>query len=247
MNARALILAEIRRSLKRGPLDAERQAELRAQVAAHRRNLVPARATELDHAARIDLFVEMAEAVQATVARVALPAEVPEAVARYLAGENLPADLVMAPDPSLDDIPWETRPLLRIRRGRAEATDAVSLTPCFAAIAETGTLMLISGQGTPTTLNFLPDTHIAVVYADQVVASYEDGWDRLRARTAVDPDGGLLPRTVNFITGPSRTGDIEQQIVLGAHGPRRLHILVVENRRDVEEHGEGGGQSRAVF
>ena len=89
----------------------------------------------------------MAEAVQATVTRVALPAEVPEAVARYLAGENLPADLVMAPDPSLDDIPWETRPLLRIRRGRAEATDAVSLTPCFAAIAETGTLMLISGHG----------------------------------------------------------------------------------------------------
>ena len=176
--ARARYLAEIRRSLKRGPLDAERQAELRAQVAAHRRNLVPARATELDHAARIDLFVEMAEAVQATVARVGLPAEVPEAVARYLAGENLPADLVMAPDPSLDDIPWETRPLLRIRRGRAEATDAVSLTPCFAAIAETGTLMLISGRGTPTTLNFLPDTHIAVVYADQVVASYEDGWDR---------------------------------------------------------------------
>ena len=166
-------------------------------------------------------------------------------MARYLAGENLPADLVMAPDPSLDDIPWETRRLLRIRRGRAEATDAVSLTPCFAAIAETGTLMLISGSGTPTTLNFLPDTHIAVVFADQVVASYEDGWDRLRARTAVDPDRGLLPRAVNFITGPSRTGDIEQQIVLGAHGPRRLHILVVENRQD--EHGEGGGQSRAVF
>jgi L-lactate dehydrogenase complex protein LldG len=137
--------------------------------------------------------------------------------------------------------------LLRIRRGRAEATDAVSLTPCLAAIAETGTLMLISSQGTPTTLNFLPDIHIAVVHADQVVASYEDGWDRLRARTAVHPDGGLLPRAVNFVTGPSRTGDIEQQIVLGAHGPRRLHILVVENRRDVEEHGEGGGQSRAVF
>ncbi|HEY2539079.1 MAG TPA: LUD domain-containing protein, partial [Stellaceae bacterium] len=76
--------------------------------------------------------------------------------------------------------------------------------------------------------------------ADQVVASYEDGWDRLRAiATAREPGPHGLPRAVNFITGPSRTGDIEQQIVLGAHGPRRLHILVVENRQGVE-HGQGG-------
>ena len=138
--------------------------------------------------------------------------------------ENLPAEIVLAPDPSLDDLPWDERPLLRIRRGRAEAGDAVSLTPCFAAIAETGTLMLISGAATPTTLNFLPDTHIVLVHADQVVAAYEDGWDRLRS-------AGAMPRAVNFITGPSRTGDIEQRIELGAHGPRRLHIILVDDRR----------------
>jgi len=84
-------------------------------------------------------------------------------------------------------------------------------------------LMLISGPQTPTTLNFLPDTHIVVVRSEQVVATYEDGWDRLRIC-----DG--LPRTVNFITGPSRTGDIEQRIELGAHGPRRLHIVLVDDR-----------------
>ena len=235
--ARDAIFAGIRRSLKRGPLAPQQQSELRARVAAHRRNLVPARAAALDHAARIGLFVRMAEDVQATVARVPSPSAVPDAVARYLADENLPAELAMAPDPSLDSIPWETRPLLRIRRGRAEAGDAVSLTPCVAAVAETGTLMLASGARTPTTLNFLPDTHIVVVYADQVVASYEDGWDRLRA--AAD-SGSSLPRTVNFVTGPSRTGDIEQRIVLGAHGPRRLHILVVENRQDAED-GEASG------
>jgi L-lactate dehydrogenase complex protein LldG len=131
----------------------------------------------------------------------------------------------MAPHPSLDAIPWGVRPLLQIRRGRADAHDKVSLTPCRAAIAETGTLMLISGAATPTTLNFLPDTHIVVVRADQVVATYEDGWDRLRA--GEKPEG--LPRTVNFITGPSRTADIEQHIELGAHGPRRLHIVLVED------------------
>ena len=229
--ARADIIASIRRSLRRGRVDAQTEAELRAQVAAHRRNLIPARAAALDHSGQIDLFVAMAEEVQATVARVPSVEAVPEAVVRYLAAENLPAELVMAPDLGLDDVPWETRPLLRIRRGRAEPEDAVSLTPCFAAVAETGTLMLVSGPRTPTTLNFLPDTHIAVVGADQVVATYEDGWDRLRA-------DGPLPRAVNFITGPSRTGDIEQRIVLGAHGPRRLHIVVVENGQEVRN-GEG--------
>ena len=227
--ARGEILASIRRSLKRSRLDAARETELRERVAAHRRNLVPARAAALDDPGRVNLFVAMAEEVQATVARVSSPTAVPEAVARYLAAENLPADLVLAPEPSLDDIPWEERPLLRIRRGRAEAKDAVSLTPCFAAIAETGTLMLISGAVTPTTLNFLPDTHIVVVNANQVVGTYEDGWDRLRT-------GGEMPRAINFITGPSRTGDIEQRIELGAHGPRRLHIILVD---DPQRAGDG--------
>jgi len=121
--ARADIIASIRRSLRRGRVDAQTEAELRAQVAAHRRNLIPARAAALDHSGQIDLFVAMAEEVQATVARVPSVEAVPEAVVRYLAAENLPAELVMAPDLGLDDVPWETRPLLRIRRGPAEPED----------------------------------------------------------------------------------------------------------------------------
>jgi L-lactate dehydrogenase complex protein LldG len=227
--AREQILAGIWRSLKRGRLDPARESKLREQVAAHRRNLVPARAVALDESGRIEVFAAMAEEGQATVDRVKSPAAVPEAVAYYLAAENLPADLVLAPDPGLDEIRWDTRPLLRIRRGRAEPEDTVSLTRCFAAIAETGTLMLISGAETPTTLNFLPDTHIVLVYADQVVATYEDGWDRLRTNSG-------MPRAINFVTGPSRTGDIEQRIELGAHGPRRLHIILVDN---LEKMGDG--------
>ncbi|HJU15565.1 MAG TPA: lactate utilization protein [Stellaceae bacterium] len=228
------ILSGIRRSLRRGPVDPETAAQLRARVASHRRNLIPARAAALGHRAQVDLFVAMAEEVQATVARVASPAEVPDAVARYLSGENLPAELVMAPDPGLDAIPWAERPLLRIRRGRAEAEDAASLTPAFAAIAETGTLLLISGRATPTTLNFLPDTHIVVLREEQVVATYEDAWDRLCAHA--EAQGGL-PRTANFITGPSRTADIEQRLELGAHGPRRLHIVLVAGEAKTEDGG----------
>ncbi len=169
--ARDAILGGVRFALKRGPLPGETAAALAERVAAHRRNLVPARAAALDDAGRIDLFVRMAEEVQTTVARVTSGDDVPGEVARYLAAENLPAELVMAPDPALDAIPWESRPLLQIRRGRAGAGDAVSLTPCLAAIAETGTLMLVSGPDTPTTLNFLPDTQIVVMRAGQVVAA----------------------------------------------------------------------------
>ncbi|HLY47093.1 MAG TPA: lactate utilization protein [Stellaceae bacterium] len=221
MSARDDILGGIRGALKRGKLPEAQTGALAERIAAHRRNLVPARAAALGRAERLDLFVAMAEEVQTTVTRVAAASEVPAEVARYLAAENLPAELVMAPDPALDAMPWEARPLLSNRRGRAGASDAVSLTPCLAAIAETGTLMLISGADTPTTLNFLPDTHIVVLHAAQVVASYEDGWDLVRARET-------WPRTVNLITGPSRTGDIEQHIQLGAHGPRRLHVVLVE-------------------
>ena len=245
--ARDDILGGIRRAHRRGPVSSETAAELHERVAAHRRNLVPARAAALGHRSRVELFIAMAEAVQTSVARVGSEGDIPAEVARYLAAENLPAELVVAPDPGLDRIPWETRPLLQIRHGRAEAQDAVSLTPCLAGIAETGTLLLASGPGTPSTLNFLPDTHIVVLHAGQIVASYEDGWDLLRTlrqkgppppagevdRPTGGPEGAdgapLLPRTVNLITGPSRTGDIEQRIQLGAHGPRRLHIVLVED------------------
>jgi L-lactate dehydrogenase complex protein LldG len=224
MSGRDDILGGIRRALGRGPVPTETAAALAERVASHRRNLVPARAAALGNAARVDLFVKMAEEVQTTVTRVADDADIPAEVARYLAAENLPAELTAAPDASLDAIPWQERPLLQVRRGKADPHDQVSLTPCLAAVAETGTLMLVSGSGTPTTLNFLPDTHIVVVRAGQVVAGYEDGWDLVRARAAA---GEGWPRTVNMITGPSRTGDIEQRIQLGAHGPRRLHIVLV--------------------
>ena len=220
--ARDQILGDLRAHLGRGRLDASAAVEAEARLAAHRRNLVPARAASLDHAGQIALFIAEITAVDATVVSVAAADDVPGAVADYLSRQNLPARLVMTPDHKLGAIPWDTRPLLELRRGRAEDGDTAGVTGAFAAIAETGTLMLISGPETPTRNNFLPDTHIVVLRASEVVACYEDGWDRLRA-------AGGMPRTVNFITGPSRTGDIEQRMVLGAHGPRRLHIVIIDD------------------
>ena len=85
------------------------------------------------------------------------------------------------------------------------------------------TLVLFSGTDNPTTLNFLPDNHIVVIEAKDIVADYETMWAALRARFGK----GVMPRTVNWVTGPSRSADIEQTLLLGAHGPRRLHVIVV--------------------
>ncbi len=220
--ARDRILAGIRTSLRCGDVDGSAaRAAVEERVRAHPRGLVPARA-QLPHAAQVDLFVRMAEGVAATVARVADADAVPDAVAGYLTGLNLPQQVRAAPDPLLDALPWGRRPMLEMTRGRAEADDLVSLTAALAGVAETGTLVVRSGADHPTTLNFLPDNHIVVLAADRIVGAYEDVWDRLRAL-------GPLPRTVTWITGPSRTGDIEQKIQLGAHGPRRLHIVLVGN------------------
>jgi L-lactate dehydrogenase complex protein LldG len=222
MEARDQILNGIRSALKRGALDGAAAAEAERRLTRPQRNLIPARSA-LPPAEQAALFQRIGERVQITFSNVAGPSDVPGAVARYLADNNLPAELVMAPDAALDTYPWDAQKLLSIRRGKAVDGDAVSLTGAFAGIAETGTLMLVSGQDTPTTLNFLPDTHIVVLRADQIVGPYEEAWDRLRRA-----GGGAMPRTVNFISGPSRTGDIEQRIQLGAHGPRRLHIVLVE-------------------
>jgi L-lactate dehydrogenase complex protein LldG len=228
-DAREQILGAIRRSLKRGALDGEVRHALDQRLADHQRNLIPARATALDHAGQVELFVAMAEEVQTTVARVGSAEDVPAAVADYLSQHNLPSRLVMAPDPRLDGIPWERQPLLELRRGRAEDADQVGVTACFAAIAETGTLMLVSGPESPTRNNFLPETHVVVLRSTEVAATYEEGWTRLRQAKATADGGVAMPRTVNFITGPSRTGDIEQRLELGAHGPRRLHIVLIDD------------------
>jgi len=143
--------------------------------------------------------------------------------ATYLASQNLPTDIVMAPHPELQAIPWATRPLLRLREGRAEASDMVSLQHAFAGIAETGTLMLPSAPQTPTTLNLLADTAIVLLRASRLVGAYEEAWDILRS------EFGTMPRNIMLVTGPSRSADIEQTLELGAHGPRRLHVVLAED------------------
>ncbi|MEO3427825.1 lactate utilization protein [Pelagibius sp. CAU 1746] len=219
------ILAAVRRSLRRERPDEATRAELEQRLAAPRPNLVPQRA-QVSHAEQLDLLEKMLNEVSATVVRLDDEAEVPRAVADYLKNENLPSQVRMAPRDDLRKLPWDGQPLLEIAEGIATAEDATSVTGAFAGIAETGTLMMASGPEAPITLNFLPENHIVVLRASQVTGTYEEAWVRLRERAGP----GEMPRAVNMITGPSRSGDIEQTILLGAHGPRRLHVLLVDDR-----------------
>lgn len=221
MSARDEILGSIRRSLRRDALDPTIASALDQRLTARGRHVQLAR-IDRDHDGLVALFEEMALTLSATVGHIAASADVPAAVADYLASQNLPATVKAAP--GLKSIPWKSRPTLEVTYGVAVDSDAVSVTPCVAAVAETGTLVLHSGPDSPSTLNFLPDTHIVVVRRSQVTGSYENALDTIRDKDK----GGLLPRTINMISGPSRTGDIEQTIQLGAHGPRRLHILLVD-------------------
>jgi L-lactate dehydrogenase complex protein LldG len=219
-DARAAVLGGLRRSLGRtnSGADAARQA-VSERLTNPQPGIIPARA-DLDLPGRIALFTSQAEAVQTSVQRLRGYAQVPAAIVDYLRAKNLPMRLVMAADPLLDRADWPA--MLEIRRGRAEDADAIGLTTAFAGIAETGTLMLLSDRAHPTTLAFLPETSIIALPANRVLRAYEDGLRLLRQ------EQGVLPRSINFVTGPSRSGDIEQTIQLGAHGPKRLLVLLVE-------------------
>ena len=223
--SRERVLGNIRRALRRaGPAD---PAALERRLGQAPPGPLPARG-QLPRAERIEMFVKMALQSKASVARVADRADVPGAIANYLASENLPARLRLSPDAKLTDLAWHTRPLIEITAGPSDGNDAVSLCHAEAGIAETGTLMMASGAESPTTLNFLPETEIVLLPADSVVGAMEEAWARLRARLGVPAEGArTLPRTVNFITGPSRSADIGQKLQMGAHGPRRLHIVLV--------------------
>ena len=221
MNPREAILGKIRRSLGVTGGELRRNASVDDRLTRAPQGVIPARG-QLPQAERIALFTAMAEKVLATVERVAGEVSIPTAVAGYLRAHNLPAALRMGDDPLLTGLAWSRTPI-EVKRGASDGTDVVGLSHAFAAVAESGTLVLASGKDNPTTVNFLPETHIVVLKADDVAGDYEAVWSRLRERYG----RGVLPRTVNWVTGPSRSGDIEQTILIGAHGPRRLHVVIV--------------------
>jgi L-lactate dehydrogenase complex protein LldG len=213
-NSRRHILDRIRQRVGRTPQNAVgAQDTMAAALAARTQGPRPPVGDDL-----FLCFRQRSEALASTVDRVPALADVPPAVARYLQHGGLPTAAVCAPE--MAGLDWLAAGLA-VEGRAARAGDLVGITGCFCAIAETGTLMLCSSPASPASVSLLPETHIALVNAERIVPGMEEGWQLARAEL------GGLPRSVNFISGPSRTGDIEQTIVLGAHGPYRVHVIVV--------------------
>jgi L-lactate dehydrogenase complex protein LldG len=221
MSARDDIFAAVRASLRVTGAEAPRRAAVEARLAATPIGVVPQRGQGAP-AERLATFKAEATRVRASVADVASAADVPAEIARFLRENNLPATLRHGDDARLVAMPWAAT-TLEISRGPSEGDDVNAVSAAFAAVAETGTLALLSGPDNPATLTFLPENHFVVVFAADVVGDPESVVAKLRKVYGA----GAMPRTVNFVTGPSRSADIEQTLLLGAHGPRRLHIVIV--------------------
>ncbi|MHC8508024.1 MAG: LutC/YkgG family protein [Rhodospirillales bacterium] len=219
--ARETVLAAVRRRVQGD----DRAAAARARLAAPPPGPLPKRA-QISGEPAVERFIDEAARAGAEIDRLASAADIPAFVARYLAARNLPACVRVSDDPLLiNAAAWDTgAPSLRVLRGAPSADDMVSVSAAFAGAAETGTLVLRADAENPGALASLPPHHIAVLCAGRVMGSYEQTWAALRRAG--------LPRTVLWVTGPSRTADIEQTLLMGAHGPQSLQILILGRADD---------------
>jgi L-lactate dehydrogenase complex protein LldG len=219
--SRDAILDRVRRALGKSRDRAPAERDAQAYVAAHAHGPRPRMPEDL-----VARFMQRAADMESTVERIGGRQEIAPAVARYLDALVLPPALAAQKShagvcwPEFADLDWAGAGL-QIEARPTAGDDRLGITGCFCAIAETGTLVVLAGADTPTATTLLPDTHVAVLSAQRVVSGMEEAFALIRAEC------GALPRAVNLISGPSRTGDIEQTVVVGAHGPFRVHILVV--------------------
>jgi L-lactate dehydrogenase complex protein LldG len=216
-DARAAILDRIRASLSGDPSAATDSA---ADYTAIRRSYI--RAGSLDPQARLDLFLERlrdydthvvetsATSLPATIVAVLREHNQKKVIAAHgLPPEILPRDFAVIPEHAagLDDL---------------NACDGI-VTACAVAIAFTGTIVLTHGPGEGARrLTLLPDRHLCVVRADQVVETVPEAFDRLAP---------FATRPLTFVSGPSATADIEMTRIRGVHGPRFLDVVLVGRLR----------------
>jgi L-lactate dehydrogenase complex protein LldG len=220
-DSKAALLSRLRSALQVSGDDSARKAVVAARLKSAPNGVIPARG-QLPPKQQVELFISMAEKYSATVTRLKSAKDVPAAVSDYLRARNLAPRIRMGADKRLGAMPWSKQKTLAVKTGASDGTDETGVSHAFGAIAETGTLMLTSGPDNPTTLNFLPENLIVIVDAATVKGDLETLLEALRKTYGK----GEMPRTVNLVTGPSRSGDIEQKIILGAHGPRALHVIV---------------------
>jgi L-lactate dehydrogenase complex protein LldG len=219
--SKSFILDKLKAQINPSRSDDTRRAAVAERLKIHSRGVLPA--MPVQRIKRVNKFIEKVIASQATIEQITRR-NAANAIKEYLRSHNLPGEIRMGNDERLKIVRENAKGLL-IKDGRSDGQDLVSLSHAEAGVVETGTLALFSSPDNPTTLNFLPENHIVMINEADIVPHYEDVWKVTRARYGE----GQMPRTLNFITGPSRSADIEQTLLLGAHGPIRLHVLLTRD------------------
>lgn len=163
--------------------------------------------------------------VAATAERITDVRALPAAVARYLEARGLPAAIALQPAAVLQALDWSGFTL----HDRVAPDETLAVGFARWGIAETGSLVFHSDAETPILANFLPLHHLVMVRASTILPFLDD--------YAVATAGQRPPRNANIITGASGTTDIEGSLVLGAHGPRYLHVVIVDDDHGADLQG----------
>lgn len=219
-SSRDAMLSAVFRAAGNGP---ESRAAVADRLASRKQNVRPLRSADDPNV--IARFAEEAARAGTDVIRAASLTDVPTLIAKYVRDMNMPGDIRVATDPALAGIPWQMEPGLRVETGPAKPEDTASLSMAYCGVAETGTLVMRSSPENPTMLNYLPFLHIGMLPEEKIVGGLETAWALLREQFPQ-----TMPRMINLITGPSRTADIEQELLMGAHGPQKHMIIMLKGK-----------------
>ncbi|MEE9284599.1 MAG: LUD domain-containing protein [Dehalococcoidia bacterium] len=132
-----------------------------------------------------------------------------------------------------EEVPPDIPQLVAVarRRLRQSFIDAdMGITGANVAIAETGSIVIVSNEGNARLVSTLPPVHVAILGIEKVVATLDDATSLLRVLSK-SGTGQRVTSYISYITGPSRTADIELSLTIGVHGPKEVHIILLDNRR----------------
>jgi L-lactate dehydrogenase complex protein LldG len=176
----------------------------------------------------LDVFAEQAAAHAWTVRRVASDAALEAVVAEVVAAEQV-ASVVLSTDPEVEGLAAHLGTLgVEVLGGRAPQDAAradLGITGGLFGLAATGSVAVAAGRAGGRSASLLPPVHLAIVAASRVVASASEVWRRMPEHF---PDG--LPSQLVFISGPSRSADIEFTLTVGVHGPKRVWLALLDHR-----------------
>ncbi len=171
----------------------------------------------------VELFADRALHAKCSVDMIGSMAGVPGAVSRWLSAEKLERRLIAEPMDELSAADWLAEGLVSAHKEISPDND-IFVGVAYAALAEFGAIVVSSHGNGPLVNAFLAETHIVILPVQRLVADLEAYWALLRNEFV---NNSVMPREFCFVNGPSRTGDLGLPVKLGAHGPARVHVVVV--------------------